>query len=49
MGNITKWNDSKITALNPGVNLPDRPIVTVHRADGLLPVQRVQIREDDRA
>ena len=34
MGNITKWNDPKITALNPGVNLPDQPIVTVHRADG---------------
>jgi phosphate transport system substrate-binding protein len=34
MGNITKWNDPKITALNPGVNMPDLPIVTVHRADG---------------
>jgi phosphate transport system substrate-binding protein len=34
MGNITKWNDPKITALNPGVSLPDLPIVTVHRADG---------------
>jgi phosphate transport system substrate-binding protein len=34
MGNITKWNDPKITTLNPGVNLPDQPIVTVHRADG---------------
>jgi len=34
MGNITKWNDPKITALNPGVSLPDMPIVTVHRADG---------------
>jgi len=34
MGNITKWNDPKIAALNPGVNLPVLPIVTVHRADG---------------
>ena len=23
LGNITKWNDPKIAALNPGVNLPD--------------------------
>jgi phosphate transport system substrate-binding protein len=34
MGNITKWNDHKITALNPDVNLPDLPIVVVHRSDG---------------
>ena len=34
LGNITKWNDQKIIALNPGVNLPDLAIVTVHRADG---------------
>lgn len=34
MGNITKWNDPKITALNPDVNLPDLPIVVVHRSDG---------------
>jgi len=34
MGNITKWNDPKITALNPDVNLPDLPIVVVHRYDG---------------
>ena len=26
LGNITKWNDPKIAALNPGVNLPDLPI-----------------------
>jgi phosphate transport system substrate-binding protein len=32
-GKITKWNDSAITALNPGVSLPDIPIVTLHRAD----------------
>jgi phosphate transport system substrate-binding protein len=34
LGNITKWNDPKITALNPGVDLPDTAIVPVHRADG---------------
>ena len=26
LGNITKWNDPKIAALNPGVDLPDLPI-----------------------
>jgi phosphate transport system substrate-binding protein len=34
LGNITKWNDSRIVALNPGVNLPDTAIIPVHRADG---------------
>ena len=34
VGNIKKWNDSKITGLNPGVNLPDLPIAVVHRSDG---------------
>lgn len=34
LGNITKWNDPKIVALNPGVDLPDAAIVPVHRADG---------------
>ena len=34
LGNITNWNDSKIAALNPGVDLPDLPIVPVHRSDG---------------
>jgi phosphate transport system substrate-binding protein len=34
MGNITKWNDPKIAALNPGVSLPDTAIIPVHRADG---------------
>jgi phosphate transport system substrate-binding protein len=34
LGNITKWNDPKIVALNPGVDLPDTAIVPVHRADG---------------
>jgi phosphate transport system substrate-binding protein len=34
MGNITKWNDPKLTALNPGKSLPDLAITVVHRADG---------------
>jgi phosphate transport system substrate-binding protein len=34
LGNITKWNDPKIAALNPGVDLPDLGIMTVHRSDG---------------
>jgi phosphate transport system substrate-binding protein len=33
-GNITKWNDQKITALNPGMKLPGLAIAPVHRADG---------------
>jgi phosphate transport system substrate-binding protein len=34
LGNIKKWNDPKIAALNPGVKLPDNDIVVVHRSDG---------------
>ena len=34
MGNITKWNDPALTALNPGVTLPNTPITAVHRSDG---------------
>jgi phosphate transport system substrate-binding protein len=34
LGNIAKWNDPKIAALNPGINLPDVAIVVVHRSDG---------------
>lgn len=34
LGNITKWNDPKLTALNPGKKLPDADITIVHRADG---------------
>jgi phosphate transport system substrate-binding protein len=33
-GTINKWNDPKITALNPGVTLPDLNIIPVHRSDG---------------
>ena len=34
LGKIKKWNDPKLTALNPGVKLPDQDIVVVHRSDG---------------
>ncbi|HXY20635.1 MAG TPA: phosphate ABC transporter substrate-binding protein PstS [Gemmatimonadales bacterium] len=34
LGQITKWNDSRLTALNPGVSLPDQDIVVAHRSDG---------------
>jgi phosphate transport system substrate-binding protein len=34
LGNITKWNDAKIKALNPDVALPDMPIVPIHRSEG---------------
>ena len=34
LGKITKWNDAAITALNPGVPLPDAQIAVVRRADG---------------
>ena len=34
LGKIVKWNDGKITALNPGAKLPDSDITVVHRSDG---------------
>jgi phosphate transport system substrate-binding protein len=34
LGEIMKWNDPKIAALNPGVTLPDTSIIVVHRSDG---------------
>jgi phosphate transport system substrate-binding protein len=33
MGQITKWNDPAIAALNKGVSLPDQAIAIVHRSD----------------
>jgi phosphate transport system substrate-binding protein len=33
-GKIKMWNDPALTALNPGVNLPDAAIAVVHRSDG---------------
>lgn len=34
LGKITKWNDAKIAAVNPGVKLPVTAIVITHRSDG---------------
>lgn len=34
LGQITKWNDPAITALNAGADLPDAYITVVHRSDG---------------
>ncbi len=34
LGDIKKWDDGKIKALNPGVALPSKDVTVVHRADG---------------
>jgi phosphate transport system substrate-binding protein len=34
LGDITKWNDAKIKALNPKVTLPSTDIAPVYRSDG---------------
>ncbi|MCR1837044.1 phosphate ABC transporter substrate-binding protein PstS [Rodentibacter caecimuris] len=34
LGKVTHWNDEKIKQLNPSLNLPDKAITTVFRADG---------------
>jgi len=34
LGQITRWNDPAVTALNPGAALPNAYITVVHRADG---------------
>ncbi len=34
LGDIKRWNDPKLQALNPGKNLPNMEITIVHRADG---------------
>jgi phosphate transport system substrate-binding protein len=34
LGRITKWNDPRLTQLNPDAALPDRPVTIVHRSDG---------------
>jgi phosphate transport system substrate-binding protein len=34
LGKITKWNDPRIAASNPGATLPGTDVLIVHRADG---------------
>jgi phosphate transport system substrate-binding protein len=34
LGTVKKWNDPAISGPNPGVNLPGKDIVVVHRSDG---------------
>jgi len=34
LGDITQWDDPKIKALNPSLNLPSKAIAVVHRSDG---------------
>jgi phosphate transport system substrate-binding protein len=34
LGNITKWNDSRLAKLNDGVTLPNMDVTVVHRSDG---------------
>lgn len=34
LGEIKSWDDSQLKALNPGLNLPSKPITPVYRSDG---------------
>jgi phosphate transport system substrate-binding protein len=34
LGKITKWSDKALKDLNPGVTLPDKEIVVIHRSEG---------------
>lgn len=34
LGKITRWNDAQITAINPGLTLPNLAIAPAYRADG---------------
>ena len=34
LGKVKNWNDPEIKSQNPGVSLPNKPILTVHRSDG---------------
>jgi phosphate transport system substrate-binding protein len=34
LGTIKNWNDKALTSVNPGLNLPNKPIIVVHRSDG---------------
>ena len=37
---ITKWNDPRIAESNPGVKLPNLPIIVIHRRAGSGPMPR---------
>lgn len=34
LGKVTKWNDKPLADANPGVSLPDKSIIVIHRSDG---------------
>ena len=34
MGKIKKWNDQRITSINPDLKIPGQSIYVVHRSDG---------------
>src|SRR5688572_25353073 len=34
LGKLTKWNDPRLAAQNPGITLPNVDILVVHRSDG---------------
>ena len=34
LGKITKWNDRRLSDINPGARLPDMNLTVVHRSDG---------------
>ena len=34
LGKIVKWSDARIVSANPGLQIPDLPIVVAHRSDG---------------
>ena len=34
LGTISSWNDKAIASANPGVNLPNKPIIVIRRSDG---------------
>lgn len=34
MGRVANWNDPKVAKENPGVSLPNLPVIIVHRSDG---------------
>jgi phosphate transport system substrate-binding protein len=34
LGEIKRWDDARLTAMNPGLKLPGKEITVIHRADG---------------